>query len=370
MQSAATDDLLSQALAAWERRDAVLARELFRSLDALPAAAALPAAQAEWAAGDYATALRAFAHACALQPADQAAAVAQAQALVACGQAPQALAQLRQWRAMHPRTAEQWPLPEFLSLVWRLDDEAITTIAPHLEQLAQLAPALEFISAAMLARAWIDRRHAIPMQWPSPAAQARWDSLLASFNEDRPPRCFGTAAGLRRAAETEAMVAGLVIECGVYHGLSLRQWQPGHDGLVHGFDSFQGLPQDWTAREAAGALSTGGRQPELPAHCRLWPGWFKDSLPPFLATHRANIRLLHVDCDVYSSTVDVLEAVATRLVQGTVIVFDDYDGYPGYAQHERRAWHEFLRRHGWRCRSLGNVFMGREAAFQLLSREC
>ena len=99
---------------------------------------------------------------------------------------------------------------------------------------------------------------------------------------------------------------------------------------MHGFDSFQGLPEAWSAHEGAGAYSTAGRLPRGRGQRRACiAGWFEDTLPPFLAAHPGPIRLLHIDCDLYSSTRTVLEAADARLVAGSVLVFDDFLGYPG-----------------------------------------
>ena len=54
------------------------------------------------------------------------------------------------------------------------------------------------------------------------------------------------------------------------------------------------------------------------------------------------VAFLHVDCDVYSSTVDVLRGLAERFQPGTVIVFDEYFNYPGWERHEFKAWQEFI----------------------------
>ena len=46
------------------------------------------------------------------------------------------------------------------------------------------------------------------------------------------------------------------------------------------------------------------------------------------------IRLLHIDCDLYSSTKDVFDQVYDRLVKGTVIIFDEYWNGPHWREDE------------------------------------
>ncbi len=82
--------------------------------------------------------------------------------------------------------------------------------------------------------------------------------------------------------------------------------------------------------------------PEVPSNVSLHKGWFSDALPPFLAKNTDPIALLHIDCDLYSSTTYVLDTLAERIRNGTVIVFDEYFNYPGWKQHEHKAFQEFI----------------------------
>ena len=49
-----------------------------------------------------------------------------------------------------------------------------------------------------------------------------------------------------------------------------------------------------------------------------------------------------MDCDLYSSTMTVLNGLKDRLQIGTVISFDEYLNYPGWREHEYKAWQEFV----------------------------
>jgi Macrocin-O-methyltransferase (TylF) len=53
-------------------------------------------------------------------------------------------------------------------------------------------------------------------------------------------------------------------------------------------------------------------------------GLFADALPPFLAQHEGNAALIHIDCDLYSSTNTVLELLAPRITAGTMIALDEH----------------------------------------------
>jgi predicted O-methyltransferase YrrM len=141
---------------------------------------------------------------------------------------------------------------------------------------------------------------------------------------------------------------GLALEFGVWSGSTLRiiASARGGTGGVYGFDSFEGLPESWRTGFPAGMFSAEGL-PDVPG-AELVVGLFSDTLPAFLAEHDEPAAFVHVDCDLYSSTVTVLEHIGPRLRPGTVIVFDEFFNYPGWQEHEYRAWTEYVERSGVR----------------------
>ncbi|WP_146151057.1 class I SAM-dependent methyltransferase [Allosphingosinicella deserti] len=157
---------------------------------------------------------------------------------------------------------------------------------------------------------------------------------------------------------------GLVLEFGVFEGGSLRFIAEHCGGTAHGFDSFEGLPEDWRPGFPKGAFA-GGPSRAMPPNVEIHAGLFENMLPAFLDTHRAPIAFLHVDCDLYRSTRTVLDLCADRLVPGTVIVFDEYCGYPEWREHEHKAFAEFLIQAKRTSRLLGLVEHGEQAAFVL-----
>jgi hypothetical protein len=167
-------------------------------------------------------------------------------------------------------------------------------------------------------------------------------------------RNYGQRDALLRAAMESCDVAGLTLEFGVFKGASLRFLAGLTPDVVHGFDSFRGLPEDWTHFQKMGRFDLGGEVPVFrEPNIRVHPGWFSDTLPPFLAREQAPVRFLHLDCDLYSSTREVLGLLAPRLVSGTVIVFDDYLNYPAWREHQYRAFQEFVAERSIRYRYTG-----------------
>lgn len=145
----------------------------------------------------------------------------------------------------------------------------------------------------------------------------------------------------------------LVLEFGSWSGRTINHLAgelPRH--RLFGFDSFEGLPEDWRSDFPKGAFRRDGL-PDVPGNVELVVGWFDQTLPPFLDQHPGPIGLVHIDCDLYSSTKTVLEALEPRLREGTVLVFDEFFNYPGWQRHEYRAFVEFVDGHHWGYRYVG-----------------
>jgi hypothetical protein len=149
-------------------------------------------------------------------------------------------------------------------------------------------------------------------------------------------------------------IEGLIMEFGVFRGESLRFLAKRVQQDVHGFDSFEGLPEDWTYFQKQGRFSLDGKIPEFhETNICVYKGWFEQTLPRFLVEHEGAARLIHIDCDIYSSTRTVLDLAAQRIVKGTIIVFDEYLNYPSWQAHEFRAFQEFVAANHLRYRYAG-----------------
>lgn len=136
---------------------------------------------------------------------------------------------------------------------------------------------------------------------------------------------------------------GTVAEFGVMDGRTLRiLCEMFNRQTVHGFDSFMGLPEDWRHDRRSEEFSMGGRIPaDLPENARIWQGMFSDTIPVFASSVNAPLSLLHIDCDLYRSAREVLFGLAGHIRPGTIIVFDEYINYPGWREHEYKAFSEF-----------------------------
>lgn len=156
-----------------------------------------------------------------------------------------------------------------------------------------------------------------------------------------PGRHDALRLGLSEAGE------GWALEFGVHWGQTLKIIARCRDGMVAGFDSFQGLPEDWLPGWEKGMFAT--KVPVVPG-AEIVVGMFTDTVAPWLSEHQGRIALAHLDADLYSSTRDVLTALEPRLDPESILVFDEFHGFPDYERHEFKAWVEFADRwpHGHR----------------------
>ena len=152
-----------------------------------------------------------------------------------------------------------------------------------------------------------------------------------------------TRSALLNFAIDRVRVEGLWLEFGVYKGKSLRKIAEKTRQTVFGFDSFEGLPEDWILKYRKGDFSLKGRLPEdMPKNVNLVKGEFSESLPAFLEKNAGPVAFLHIDCDLYQSTRTVFSHLKDRITAGTVILFDEFHNFPGWQEHEYRAFMEFI----------------------------
>ena len=87
-------------------------------------------------------------------------------------------------------------------------------------------------------------------------------------------------------------------------------------------------------------------KPKVNKNVILIKGFFKKTLPKFLKQHKDKVSLMHIDCDTYESTKEVLDIVSSkRLVPNTRILFDEYHSYIGWKNGGFKAWQKFVKKH-------------------------
>jgi hypothetical protein len=162
----------------------------------------------------------------------------------------------------------------------------------------------------------------------------------------------------------QASLPGLYLEFGVGRGKSIRWIGARADRTVYGFDSFEGIPEYWNGNPV-GAFAQ-KKLPKVPDNVQFEIGLFDQTLPGFLDQHADPVSLLHVDCDLYSSTVTILDALGPRLQPGAVILFDEYYNFPRWQQHEYKAFQEFVEASGMTYEYIGYSVTGQQVAARVL----
>lgn len=170
---------------------------------------------------------------------------------------------------------------------------------------------------------------------------------------------------LVRHAVREGSLPGLYLEFGVGRGKSIR-WIGADAGRpVVGFDSFEGIPEYWNGNPV-GAFSQ-AKLPKVPGNVSFEIGLFDATLPAFLEKHEDPVAFLHVDCDLYSSTVTIFKLLGSRLQKGAVILFDEYYNFPRWQQHEFKAFQEFIADAGVEYEYIGYSVTGQQVAVRILN---
>jgi hypothetical protein len=164
--------------------------------------------------------------------------------------------------------------------------------------------------------------------------------------------------------QAETKDNGLFCEFGVFMGESINHIAANAKATIHGFDSFEGLPEKWREGFDKGAFQMNGL-PKVRENVVLHKGWFDKSVPEFAAKYPGNISFLHMDADLYSSTKTVFDLLGNRIVPGTVIDFDEYLGYPGWQNGEFKAFQELVQKRGLKFEYIGRVPNYNQVAVQI-----
>ena len=75
-------------------------------------------------------------------------------------------------------------------------------------------------------------------------------------------------------------------------------------------------------------------------------GWFCDTIPRL--PDDTKFAMLHIDCDLYQSTIDILDVCFSRrfIADGAIILFDDWNiAIASPLLGERRAWFEIVKKY-------------------------
>ena len=147
----------------------------------------------------------------------------------------------------------------------------------------------------------------------------------------------------------------IYIEFGVAGGHSFRWWlsQSSHkDCRFYGFDTFEGLPEAW------GTFNKSDMSASMPSiddsRVKFFKGLFQDTIPDFLREFEQKNekqKIIHLDADLFSSTLHALTSMAPCLRKGDILIFDEFN----VPNHEFLAFRIFTESYYIKTRLIGAV---------------
>jgi len=159
---------------------------------------------------------------------------------------------------------------------------------------------------------------------------------------------------------------GLFCEFGVRDLRSfkaIRQLLHSDETILHGFDTFEGLPEPWELKKTyAKGILKAKCVPESTHTERFYKGLFSERIPDLLSAHGDDIAFCHVDGDLYSSCNDVLYGLDERIVPGTILVFDELHAFESA---DLGKWHNLWNHE---CRSLMEWCSNNNRKVEMFSR--
>jgi len=153
---------------------------------------------------------------------------------------------------------------------------------------------------------------------------------------------------LRHCAKSSTLDSDhLYLELGVFTGCTfsvIRNCVPQHI-TMYGFDTFEGLPEDWMIDDTNILYAKGRFQvehiPNDTPNSKFIKGRIEDTLDDFLKEQDKKVGFVHLDMDLYSGTYYALNKLRPYLVPGTVLAFDDFYDLPGWQNHSFKALLDF-----------------------------
>ena len=145
------------------------------------------------------------------------------------------------------------------------------------------------------------------------------------------------------------------IEFGVCGAHSFKWWLNNcinADSRFYGFDTFEVLPENW------GTFKKGDMAANIPtlddSRAKFIKGLFQETVADFLLSKslkNENRKVIHLDADLFSSTLFALTSLAPHLKKGDVLIFDEFN----VPNHEFFAFKIFCESYYVKTKLLGAV---------------
>ena len=160
------------------------------------------------------------------------------------------------------------------------------------------------------------------------------------FSDDNSIRNFAINEAIKKFDKEN-----LFLEFGVFKGDSINLFAKNLkkiNATIFGFDSFKGLKNEWMTEEfnPPGTFDLKGKKPKTENNVELIDGWVEETIKKFFSENSQKIAFVHFDLDTYESTSFVLKSIKKNLQPGTIILFDEFYGFPNWEKYEYRAFRE------------------------------
>ena len=214
---------------------------------------------------------------------------------------------------------------------------------------------------------FFNSRLKIKVQPPSPAdlyleavAKNSYETFKVYFKDSY---VFSDDNSIRSFAINEAVKKfdkeSLFLEFGVFKGDSINLFAEKLkkiDAEIFGFDSFKGLKDEWMTEEfnPPGTFDLKGKKPRVERNVKLIDGWVEETAKNFLSRNSKKIAFIHFDMDTYKSTSFVLKLVKNNFQAGTIILFDQFYGFPNWEKYEYKAFKEEIEENKFKFIAFGS----------------
>ncbi len=212
---------------------------------------------------------------------------------------------------------------------------------------AMQTPLLSGIRGALGGRALIraiEAKRGTVLYYHEPKRSTLFDKVRNIKWETRTLLLDSEAMFLYEAVAASMKVPGDIGEVGTYRGGSARLMAEASQGkkAIHTFDTFEGLPP--VAEFDAKRFSTGQFATPIDAvkaylapypSVHIYEGLFPDTAGPI---SDKRFSFVHLDVDIYQSTLDGLKFFYPRMNKGGIIISHDYSNAEGV----RRAFDEYF----------------------------
>ena len=132
----------------------------------------------------------------------------------------------------------------------------------------------------------------------------------------------------------------------------------------YGFDTFEGIPEDWH-NEKAGSYTSQGVIPKIKGG-EFIAGKFEDTLPKFFSEAKPMASIINFDADLYSSTICALNWASSVIDQNTILIFDEFLINPNWENDEHKALEEFCLQNNYKYEVLAVSFFSKQVAVRLI----